>query len=190
MKVILTRARRALGLSLALASCAPSPAAPAREDSKFRLTASIRDLMDAEIDPSADVVWASVASISSAAGFEDRQPRTDEEWAEVRRKALTLVEATNLLVMTGRRVSATYIASRATGELDSTEVQKKIDASPETFEAFAGVLRDTGLKALAAVNAKNPTDLFDVGEAIDAACEACHVTYWYPDQATVNLSDR
>jgi hypothetical protein len=190
MKVILTRARRALGLSLALASCAPSPAAPAREDSKFRLTASIRDLMDAEFDPSADVVWASVASISSAAGFEDRQPRTDEEWAEVRRKALTLVEATNLLVMTGRRVSATYIASRATGELDSTEVQKKIDASPETFEAFAGVLRDTGLKALAAVNAKNPTDLFDVGEAIDAACEACHVTYWYPDQATVNLSDR
>ncbi len=69
-------------------------------------------------------------------------------------------------------------------------MQKKIDASPEAFEAFAGVLRDSGLRALAAINAKNPTDLFDVGEAIDAACETCHLTYWYPDQAAANPSNR
>ena len=24
--------------------------------------------------------------------------------------------------------------------------------------------------------------LLDVGEALDSACESCHVVYWYPDE--------
>src|SRR4051812_8144475 len=88
---------------------APSsaPGAPSAAESPFRLTASIRELMDSEIDPAADFIWGSVASISTRAGLEERQPRTDEEWLEVRRHAITLIEASNLLVMKGRRVSHT-----------------------------------------------------------------------------------
>jgi hypothetical protein len=179
----------ALGPSLCLHGCSDR-AAPVRQESPFHVTATIRDLMDAEIDPSADALWASVASVSSEAGFEDRQPRTDEEWAEVRRKALTLVEATNLLVMKGRRVSATYVPARGAGELDSTAVQNRVDASPEAFEALANVLRETALVALAAIDAKNPADLMEAGGAIDAACEGCHVTYWYPDQASTQRPNR
>ena len=149
----------------------------------YRLTATIRDLMDAEVDPAADSIWASVASVSSERGFEDRQPRTDEEWAEVRRKAITLVEATNLLIMPGRRVSAAYVPARSLGELDSTRVQSLIDASPEAFVALAGVLRDATLISLAAIDAKNPAALLEAGGTIDAACEGCHVTYWYPETA-------
>ena len=150
-------------------------------DAEFRLTASIRELMDSEIDPAADFLWASVASISTVAGLEERQPRTDEEWLEVRRRAITLIEATNLLVMKGRRVSVKYEAASGAGELDTDQVQQKIDENRVAFVALARRLQDTGLQTLAAIDAKDPVALFDLGGAIDDACEGCHVTFWYPN---------
>jgi hypothetical protein len=163
-------------------SQAGSAAAPGGEPSPFRLLASIRELMDSEIDPAADFLWGSVASISTRAGLEERQPRTDEEWLEVRRHAVTLSEAPNLLIMKGRRVSASYVPSAGAGELDSNEAQKKIDENPQAFVALAQNLQDAALKTLAAVDAKDPVALFELGGTIDEACEACHVTFWYPNQ--------
>lgn len=171
-------------------SAAPAPAVsapPSGADaspavaSEFRLTASIRELMDSEIDPAADFLWASVASISTRAGLEERRPRTDEEWLEVRRHAITLIEATNLLVMKGRRVSHTYIPSGGAGELDTNEAQQKIDANRDVFVLFAQRLQETGLQTLAAIDAKNADQVFELGGAIDEACESCHVTFWYPN---------
>jgi hypothetical protein len=161
---------------------ASSVAVPAGEPGQFRLLASIRELMDSEVDPAADFLWASVASISTRAGLEERQPRTDEEWLEVRRHAVTLSEAPNLLIMKGRRVSATYVPSAGAGELDSNDVQKKIDENPQAFVALAQNLQDAAVKTLAAVDAKDPVALFELGGTIDEACEACHVTFWYPNQ--------
>lgn len=154
---------------------------PSEPDGPFRLTASIRELMDSEIDPAADFIWESVASISTVAGLEERQPRTEEEWLEVRRRAITLIEATNLLVMKGRRVSAKYEAASGAGELDTDQVQQKIDTNRPAFVALAQRLQDTGLQTLAAIDAKDPVALFDLGGTIDDACESCHVTFWYPN---------
>lgn len=153
----------------------------ASDEGPFRLKASIRELMDSEVDPAADFIWASVASISTRAGLEERQPRTDEEWLEVRRHAITLIEATNLLVMKGRRVSAKYEPAAGAGELDTDQVQQKIDANRVAFVALAQRLQDTGLQTLAAIDAKDAAALFDLGGTIDDACESCHVTFWYPN---------
>jgi hypothetical protein len=173
----------------AAAATAPTPSGCASAsdasaggvDPQFRLTASIRELMDSEIDPAADFLWASVASISTRAGLEERRPRTDEEWLEVRRHAITLIEATNLLVMKGRRVSHTYIPSGGAGELDTNEAQQKIEANRDVFVLFAQRLQETGLQTLAAIDAKNADQVFELGGAIDEACESCHVTFWYPN---------
>ncbi len=137
--------------------------------------------MDSEIDPAADFLWASVMSISTRDGLEERRPRSDEEWLEVRRHAITLIEATNLLVMKGRRVSHTYIPSGGAGELDTNQAQQKIEANRDVFVLFAQRLRETGLDTLAAIDAKNADRVFELGGAIDEACETCHVTFWYPN---------
>ena len=55
--------------------------------------------MDSMVDPSADFLWESVATIVTRKGTEERRPRTDDEWKAVRRAAITLMEATNLLIM-------------------------------------------------------------------------------------------
>jgi hypothetical protein len=84
--------------------CTRTPSTDAQtsaQTSPFLPKASIRELMEAEVDPAADALWDSVQITLTAAGEEDRQPRTDEEWKAVRRSAVILVESANLLVMEG-----------------------------------------------------------------------------------------
>jgi hypothetical protein len=170
-------------LSAALGTCGCSskvaPAVPPQPP--FRLVASIQDLMEGQIDPSPDALWDSVAFIASKTGTEDRRPHTDEEWKAVRSHALTLIEAANLLSMAGRRVAVTD-SPAGLGELRPVEIEQRIEAGHDSFVQYARLLQDAGLKALSAIDAKDPQGLMDAGGVIDEACEACHVAYWYPNQ--------
>lgn len=166
----------------------PSEAGTAGQATQpYLLTATVRDLMDGIIDPSADALWDSVAYIATSKGVEDRQPRTPEEWKAVRNSAITLIEAANLLSMPGRHVVAARLPGDppevpAPGELTHDDMQQRINSTHEAFVSFAKNLQNAGLKALAAIDAKNAQGLMDAGGTIDEACEACHVTYWYPNQ--------
>jgi hypothetical protein len=181
----------AAGVSLCLAACsgsssstqsaAPAPAAAAQQGPPFQLTATIKELMDSTVDPSADGLWDSVAVIYSKSGVEDKQPRTDEEWKAVRRNAITLMEATNLLIMDGRHAAPPGTQPNE-GELSPSEIDQRIGANPAAFAQFAHGLREAGQKALTAIDSKNAAALMEAGGGIDEACEACHVTYWYPNQ--------
>jgi hypothetical protein len=92
-----------------LCACAPKPAveaaATAAAPAPLKPVASIIDLMAGQIDPAADFLWESVATISTNKGIEERQPRSDAEWTEVRHKALAVIEGANLLLMDGRLVA-------------------------------------------------------------------------------------
>jgi hypothetical protein len=147
----------------------------------IRLAATIQELMAGQIDPSADALWDSVAIIESSSGTEDRHPRTAAEWQAVRDRAVTLIEATNLLRMPGRRVRNGDSAA-GPGELSPAQIQQRIDMNHDNFAQFADVLQDAAFKALAAIDAKNAQALMDAGGTLDEACEACHLTYWYPNK--------
>ncbi|MGB8694931.1 MAG: hypothetical protein WCD08_15600, partial [Steroidobacteraceae bacterium] len=120
--------------------------------------------------------------IESSSGTEDRHPRTAAEWQAVRDRAVALIETSNLLRMPGRRVRSGDTPT-GPGELSPAEIQQRIDMNHNNFAQFADVLQDAGFKALAAIDAKNAQALMDAGGIIDEACEACHVTYWYPNQS-------
>ena len=169
-----------LGAGLFLASACKAQA-PAPE---YRLSATIKDIMDSMVDPSADVLWESVATIVSATGTEERRPKTDEDWANVRRRAITLVEATNLLKMPGRQVARQGEKSENPNiELEPAQIEKLLNDDRQAWTTLASGLYDAAALALTAINAKNAEGLLDSGEKIDAACENCHLKYWYPNQA-------
>ena len=176
------------GLLLTAACAGPKAEAPAKAPAptttsaaEFRTTATIKDIMDSVVDPSADYIWDSVSTIVTRKGTEERRPRTDMEWKEVRRRAIALVEATNLLIMDGRKVARPGEKSENPGiELGPEEIQGLIDADHASLVKFAHGLHDAGMKALAAIDKKDPDALSDSGEAIDEACEQCHLKYWYP----------
>ena len=173
-----------VSLLVAAACSAPAPAPAAKKEPPFRKTATIKDIMDSMVDPSADFLWESVATIVTRKGTEERRPRTDDEWKAVRRAAITLVEATNLLIMDGRAVAKPGEKSENPGiELSPEAIRRVMDDDPDTLVKLAGALHDAGMKAMAAIDAKNADALSDAGEVIDNACETCHLKYWYPPDA-------
>jgi hypothetical protein len=165
---------------LIAAACNQTPPPPAPP--QFRLTGSIQDIMNSIIDPAADEIWESVATIVSEKGTEERRPRTDEEWAKVRHAAIRVLEGTNLLMMEGRQVAREGFKSENPGiELEPHEMEKLINQDRATFIKLAQGLHDRTMPALKAIDAKNADGLLDAGEGIDQACEACHQKYWYPN---------
>jgi hypothetical protein len=180
-------------LLLALAACSQSSSPPAARavsdaakgansasESPFEITATIRELMDSTVDPAADGLWDSVAVTSTSKGVEETQPKTDADWAAVRRHAVTLMESMNLVVMKGRH-AAPPGTQAALGELTPDEIDQHIDADRGSLIGFARALRATAQKALTAIDHKDVNGLFEAGSEIDEACEACHVTFWYPN---------
>jgi plastocyanin len=150
-------------------------------DAQFRPTATVKDIMTSIIDPEADVLWNSVATIVSLSGTEEREPRTDEEWAAVRQSAVQLVEATNLLRIPGRHVARPGEKSENPRiELQPETIQKMIAEDPGRWTGLVNRLHDAAVPALKAIDARNAKGLFDAGEHIEHACEACHQQYWYP----------
>lgn len=167
-------------LMFLIAACsAPPPAPPAAPP--FKPTATVKDIMDSVVDPAADAIWESVATIVSAAGTEERRPKTDEEWKALQHSAVRLVEASNLLMIEGRRAAQPGHKSEFPGiELEPEEVEKLINDDRQSWVKLAAGLHDASLPALKAVLAKDPQGLLDAGEGIDQACESCHLKYWYP----------
>jgi cytochrome c556 len=68
------------------------------------------------------------------------------------------------------------------GELSPAEIDQHIDANRGALIGFAKALRATARTALTAIDKKDVQGLFKAGSDIDEACEACHVTFWYPNQ--------
>lgn len=169
-----------------LSGCTEKPAVsattPSAPETPFKPTATLQELMTSIIDPSADGVWNAVSTETSKKGLIEIQPHTDDEWKVVRNHAITLIEATNLLLIEGRQVAPPGTKSTVKDELEPAEVQKLIDANRSAFIAHAHALHDVTAQALAAIDAKDSQALVTAGGNIDAVCEACHLQFWYPGQ--------
>jgi len=147
-----------------------------------KATATIKDIMDSMVDPSGDFLFESTAEIADANGITHKAPHTDEEWEEVRRRALVLLEAPNLLVMEGRKVANPSDKSKNPEiELEPEKIQTLVDGDRPSFIRRARRLQDAAGLVLKAIEAKDKDALFHSLDGIDKACESCHLHYWYPN---------
>jgi hypothetical protein len=169
---------------LACNSCVRQPETQSQQpQAEYRTTATIKDIMDSMVDPSADFIWEAVAIVVSAKGVEEKAPHTDEEWRDVRRRAITLLEATNLLQIPGRHVAKPgEKADDPKVELAPEQIEEMINKDRTSWIKYAHGLHDATTEALKAIEAKDKEKLLDVGNGIDEACEKCHLQYWYPNE--------
>lgn len=147
-------------LALIAACASPSPApgtgggsASADGASPYRMAASVDEVMDAILDPAADVIWDSVGTIITVEKTEELEPKTDEDWMRVRYAAMTVAESGNLLMMPGR----------APDDADWIKMSQ--------------ALIEVGSRAVKAADAKDKVALFDAGGEIYSVCTACHEKY-------------
>ena len=167
-----------VGLLVASTTCGASrPAEP-----ELQRTATIKDIMDSMVDPSAEFLFDEVSTIADEHGITEKAPHTDEEWKEVRRRAVQLLEAPNLLIMKGRLVARVDEKSENPEiELQPAQIQALIDGDRSLFLDRARTLQEAATLALKASDARDKDALFAACERLDKACENCHLKYWYPN---------
>lgn len=153
----------------------------------FEVTASLQELMRDEVDASADGIWDAVGTTTTRDGIVEKRPRSEEDWQALRRHAVILLEATNLLVIPGRRVAAKEFPSDGPGVLSSQEIQTELEHRQQEFAGLAQGLRATGRRVLAAIDSRDVDGLLKEGAVMDSACEECHRSFWYPHEVVPAL---
>ena len=140
---IIAGAREAKNAPAPQASGPPPPVA----------VANVKQIMRGIVGPSANVVFESVSTTVSKAGIEEKQPKTDEEWAAVGSSAAALIESANMLTVGGRAIDA--------GE----------------WMTMSKAMAEAGMTALKATEKKDPQGVLAAGEAINTTCDNCHRKY-------------
>jgi len=171
----------------------PAPSLPGASPGPFKLTVGIQDIMADMIEPSAEFLWGSVSTTVTAQGVEEKQPRTDDEWGEVRRHAVILTESANLLMIDGRRVArdGRQLDDHGTpGNLTAEQAERAIAADRASFIAFSQALHEVGAALLKAADDRDPRAIINAGETLDQVCESCHLKFWYPGQKIPAFPDQ
>jgi hypothetical protein len=146
---------------------------------------SVKELMKYMIDPVADNIFNAVGSTVTERGTVDVEPRTDEDWQKIQIGAVSLAEGAYLLKIR-RPFTPPGDENNSTGpeavELSPAQITAKVERDPVEWNARIEALRNVALEALDVVKRKDVSELWDVGENLDKACEACHRSYWYPGE--------
>ena len=137
-----------------------------------KVHANLNQLMQGVVYPAANVLFS--AQTEDPAALE-RPPVKDPAmatdplvsvfggWQAIENSALGLAESANLLLMPGRVCSNGIPAP----------------ISDPTWSKFVGELRDAGMQAYAAAQAKDRDKMIELSEPINASCEHCH-RKWRP----------
>jgi hypothetical protein len=163
-----------------------SPAAQPTQPppSQFKSDVTIREIMQSMVAPKADILWDAVSTTVTDKGVIEKAPKTDEDWLAIRHDAITLVEATNSILIPGRHVAKPGDkAEDPKVQLSPEQIEALINQDRESWTMFAHGLYDATMVAVKAVDARSTMALSDAGNGIDEACEKCHLKYWYPNEA-------
>ena len=135
------------------------------------------------IDPASKVVFEAVSTTESNGVEQKKEPRTDEDWVIVRKNAMMMIDGAKLITMPGRRISSAADGNKAAdGELTPVQIEARLAKDRASWNRLAREFSAAASIALKAADARNPDAVMESGEAIDTACENCHLRFWYPDQ--------
>jgi len=152
------------------------------DSSGFVPRATIIEIMDSMVMSTASVLWNAVGVSVTENGVEETVPETDEDWAALRYAAVTMAEATNSILIPGRHVAPAGLErDPADTSLTPAQIEERIQQSWPAWVGFAHALDAAALEAIQAIDARDVDMLSEVGGTIDAACESCHLQFWYPE---------
>lgn len=193
----------AVALSFAAVACSPAPStAPASAATTpapslsmtppssvlwgdMKPIVSVKELMKYMIDPIADNIFLAVSSTVTKKGVVDVEPKTEDDWDRVQTGAVSLAEAAYLLKVR-RPFAPAGDLNNSQGpeavELAPDQITAKVEKDPVEWNARIEALRNVALEVLDIVKRKDAKELWDAGENLDNACEACHRSYWYPGE--------
>ena len=191
---LLTRAALVL-LGATIAACSSPTPPPAHTTDAPQSAAlwgdmkpvvSVKELMKYMIDPVADNIFNAVGSTLTKHGTVDIEPKTDEDWDKIRIGAISLAEGgvsaqgPPAVRSAGRREQQHGTGrGRTVAGADHREGRTR---SGGVERAHRGAAKRRRSKCSTSSRRRDVDELWDVGENLDKACEACHRSYWYPGE--------
>jgi hypothetical protein len=172
----------------------PASSQPAGLWGDMKPIVSVKELMDGMIDPASDYVFDAIGTIITNEKTTEIQPRTDEEWQRIKIGAITMAEGVYLLKVPRRFAPAgdeNNSAGPEAEELSPAQITAKLEKDPVLWNAKIEALRNASLEVLDIVKKKDVNALWGACEDLDAACENCHLEFWYPgEHAYLSKLDR
>jgi cytochrome c556 len=135
-------------VATAIALSAIGSAQPSASGNAPRPTMPIRQLMETTITEASNTIWGAYDP-----------PTSDEQWTELEKAALALIEA------------AKVNAQGGTGPMDNEW------AKQPAWKPFNDALLQASEAALAAVRAKDHDALLAAGDVLYPPCEGCHLQF-------------
>jgi hypothetical protein len=181
------------------AACSTSNSAPAASPATrlwgdMKPIVSVKELMDLMIDPASDYVFDSIGTIITREKTTEIQPRTEDDWRRLQIGAVMMAEGAYLLKVP-RRFAPVGDENNSSGpdaeELSPAQITAKLEKDPVLWNAKIEALRNASLEVLEIVKKKDVNALWGACDDLDAACENCHLEFWYPgEHAYLSKLDR
>jgi hypothetical protein len=144
---------------------------------------TIKYIMDSMVDPSAEALWDSVALYATLKHVEQKAPRNDADWNQVRRRALTLSIAAHLLLEPDRRVAEPGDKSKNPSiELSPEQIETLINNDRPAWTTLVHGLQNSAVLVLKAIDKRDLEGLRAANDGLNRTCEECHQKYWYPNR--------
>ena len=174
----------------------PAPSATVSQQlwGEMKPIVSVKELMRDMIDPASDYVFDAIGGVDNKKGSLETAPKTEADWDKIRVGGVMLAEGAYLLKVP-RPFAPPGDENNSTGpdpeELSPAQIKAKLEHDPVLWNAKIEALRNVGLEVLEIVKKKDTNALWDACEDLDAACENCHLEFWYPgERAYLGKLDR
>jgi hypothetical protein len=139
-----------------------------------------------KVNPQGLALWDITNNAQDDKGNLDPKKMTADKWAKLVNIGASLEQAGKMLATDKGVIAAAPGAKLQDEGADSpkaADVQRYIDAKPDVFRHHAQELRKTGADVVAAAKAHDSKKLSELSDSLDAVCEGCHQTFWYPQQS-------
>ena len=173
-----------------IAGCSSSTSTPASTSppglwGDLKPVVSVKELMRDMLDPLSDNVFGAVSIVVNKNGRVEKIPTTQEDWDRIRVGGVGLAEGAYLLKVR-RPFTPAGDVNNSTGpdavELSPEAITAKVEKDTVEWNARIEALRNVGLQVMDIVRRKDVLELWDASENLEAACESCHRSYWYPGE--------
>src|SRR5262245_19745985 len=159
------------------------PAAETRKpDSEMVMSTTMREIIQSMIVPQSDALWGAVSVTVTTRGTVENGPKTDDDWMKLRRDAVTLAEASNLILMPRPVARPGEGPQDPKAHLAPAEIEALIANSRENWVKFSNAMHKSARMAVQAIDARNARDLSAAADSLTRSCDGCHLQYWFAKQ--------
>jgi hypothetical protein len=147
---------------------------------------TVHELMAGVIDPAADAVWQITNRNVDLLGYGDAGKYAPADWARLYaasadlRRGATIVATTKALRAAPPGVK--IADEEQPGATNAAMVQARIKADPQAIRLHASNIAALAGQLQQAAVRRDAKTAQDLAGALDGACEACHLQYWYYNQ--------